>query len=57
MTEETATDWRPFCGMVWPLAKTAGDPVVCTRMLHSDVEKHYNDELGIAWYQLEDEAG
>lgn len=43
--------WRPFCGALWPLERTAGPPVVCTRSRHNVHQvKHRNDKLGFEWW-------
>lgn len=49
----TAVDdgvWPPFCGESYPLERTAGDPVICTRLVHDEDEQHHNDETGFQWW-------
>ena len=51
-------DWRPFCGFVYPLTKTAGTPVICTRQPHDTMrERHYNEDTGFHWWQQYEETG
>jgi len=50
---DTAVDetvWPPFCGVVYPINRTAGDPVVCTKLTHRPDEQHHNEETGWSWW-------
>lgn len=51
-TENEASEWRPYCGFVYPLSKTAGTPIICTRQVHNVTkERHYNEDSGFSWWQ------
>ena len=42
--------WEPYCGAVYPLEKTAGDPVTCDRNAHDDSFPHRHSETGFTWW-------
>lgn len=59
MTVDIAV-WPPWCGSEYgleydaegepvPNRFVAGAPVICTKPVHDDTEKHFNGELGFAW--------
>lgn len=42
--------WPPFCGAAYPPEQTAGEPMICTRLVHDENEKHMNEETGFSWW-------
>lgn len=46
-----SVDWVPFCGIIYPLARVAGNPLVCTTSPHDiKTERHLNEETGFSWW-------
>lgn len=46
MTDLEALD---FCGTVYD-GDVAGDPMICTRDVHPETEKHRNETTGFEWW-------
>ena len=49
---EDRDEWRPFCGRVYPVERTAGSPMVCTISPHDTrTIKHLNIDTGFSWWE------